>query len=219
MSSKDTGGLTLCAQPAQRNRRCPTEPGAALSSTAAPGESMAGNQKRKQVWAEIEQRCAEQASEGEEYTPLDYLEDWISSGRTALALAEEIKAKLGLVIFAGWLLKQYRYRYTNETVAQVLARARERAAHILTDETKSLADNELETKEQIAAAKLRIETRQWIAARYNRRDLGQQVGPDVHISIGSLHIDSLRARAVPELGGAAVPALPAGELPASAREL
>lgn len=94
---------------------------------------------------------------------------------------------------------------------QAHAESRAHASDGIAEESLEIADSsEGMTKEGIASAKLRIETRQWLVAVWNQDKYGKDQG-NVVINIGSLHLDALRqAQARPE-GFAAI--AEAGALP------
>ena len=85
-----------------------------------------------------------------------------------------------------------RWLNANEERKQALADSRAHAADGIAEETLEIADaTEGGSKEDIASAKLRIETRQHLAAVWNKPKYGKdQAG--VVINIGSLHLDALR---------------------------
>jgi hypothetical protein len=66
-----------------------------------------------------------------------------------------------------------------------------RAAHDLVDEALEIADNA--DPEYVQKAKLQVQTRQWTAERWNRKDYGQAKA-EVAISISGLHIEALKRR-------------------------
>jgi hypothetical protein len=71
-----------------------------------------------------------------------------------------------------------------------IARARARAADNLACETLEIAD--AAAPEESNVARVRIQTRQWIAERWKPSVYAQQRGPSVSISIGGLRLDALR---------------------------
>ena len=50
-----------------------------------------------------------------------------------------------------------------------LARARERQAEVWADEIMDISDAELSTREAIRRARLRMQSRQWLAGKYNQQ--------------------------------------------------
>jgi hypothetical protein len=85
-----------------------------------------------------------------------------------------------------------------------LAEARRSRAEKWADDALDIADNVDADPNQINKAKLRVETRKWLAGVDDPERFGTKQG-QVHISIGGLHLDALR-RVQSEL------AKPAGEV-------
>lgn len=139
---------------------------------------------------------------GDEAMPLDYAEAWIASGKTILALAEELTRATGEQIMRERLT---RYLHEQENADSRLSRARARGAHAMVEDALTIADTPMETREEIAQAKLRTDVRTWIAERWNREELGARNGPQINVSIGALHLDALRVRVIAEPEQAALP--------------
>lgn len=86
----------------------------------------------------------------------------------------------------------------------VLTRARARAADKLASEALTIADEQYqrvvdpETGEERLAAKdvardrLRIDTRKWLASKWNQQQYGDQKGVQVQINLGSLHLRAVK---------------------------
>lgn len=72
----------------------------------------------------------------------------------------------------------------------LLARARTRATDRMAEEVLQIADTAAPEEAQVA--KLRIDTRKWLASKWNRSIYGDDRAPLVNISIDGLHMDSLR---------------------------
>jgi len=175
---------------------------------------VAGRRKREVLREELLRRAV--AELGEEATASDYVIHWTANARTLYELAAEL-SKASIYEF---FPQQIRNVCEAEESApgefkSRLDAARAIAAEHFVEESKSLADDVIPTKEHIAKAKLQISTRQWIAERYNRDAFGQPK-TQVSISIGSLHLDSLRKAPPPPPTVTAGPAQPA--LPAAAEE-
>lgn len=85
----------------------------------------------------------------------------------------------------------YEWQDSSPEHADLFARARAKAAHVLVDEALEIADSA--DPEEIQKAKLRVQTRQWTAERWNRKDYGQAKA-EVAISISGLHIEALKRR-------------------------
>jgi hypothetical protein len=85
-----------------------------------------------------------------------------------------------------------------------LKRARERSASALAEQTIEIADNGATVtapgdpqESDPARDKLRIQTRQWLASRWDRETYGEQKGPQVTINLATLHLDALRQQKAP----------------------
>ena len=74
-----------------------------------------------------------------------------------------------------------------------LRAAREQAAHALAEEALEISD--AAKPQDVQVAKLRTDTRRWLASKWAPRDYGEQAGVNVNISFTQLHIDSLRKSA------------------------
>lgn len=85
----------------------------------------------------------------------------------------------------------YKWQETSPEHAELFTRARARAAHALVDEALAIAD--AADPEYVQKAKLQVQTRQWTAERWNRKDYGQAKA-EVAISISGLHIEALKRR-------------------------
>jgi hypothetical protein len=130
-------------------------------------------------------------------TPLEYIINWIESGRTFVQLASGLSKESDLDITAQQV-RRYADKLAetgNEGAGEAIARARLIGAHSLVEGAIEIADNAGATREEIAKAKLQVDTRLWTAERWNQRDLGQQKGVTVAISLPGLHLDAMRARA------------------------
>lgn len=104
----------------------------------------------------------------------------VASGETLTSIAAELGVSREAL--SGWM-----NRDEERTIA--LRSARARAAEALVDQTLQIADAASPQEAQVA--RLRIDTRQWIASRWNRAEYGQDKAA-VEINIGSLHLDALR---------------------------
>lgn len=91
-------------------------------------------------------------------------------------------------------------------------RARRTGARQLADETIDIADglegNEL--ADPARTAQLQISSRQWLASRLNREELGDKVQVDANVSVTNLHLLAVKGRANQVLTHEP-PALPAPE--------
>src|SRR5690606_28771939 len=126
---------------------------------------------------------------GEDATPLDYVLDRIASGTTLKELAAELSAGSPHEYFPAQVKAVCGEYARDESALEARFRsARAIAAELFVEEAKSLADNALPIKEHIAKAKLQVQTRQWIAEKFDPERFGQPK-TQVAISIGTLHLD------------------------------
>jgi hypothetical protein len=83
----------------------------------------------------------------------------ISEGETMQAILKE-PGMPGLTAVYDW-------RKSDESFRQALMRAREQQAEVWAEEQKTITDEELPTHEAIGRARLRMQSRQWLAGKYN----------------------------------------------------
>jgi terminase small subunit-like protein len=78
-----------------------------------------------------------------------------------------------------------RLEAADESFRQALARAREQQAEVWAEEMLSISDDELPTHEAIGRARLRMQSRQWLAGKYNPTyaDKPTQVGVNVGVAV------------------------------------
>lgn len=77
---------------------------------------------------------------------------------------------------------------------ELYKRARTRAASTYAQETIEIADTS--AADAAAKDKLRVQTRQWLASRWDRETYGEQKGPQVTINLATLHLDALRRKPI-----------------------
>src|SRR4029453_18543606 len=79
----------------------------------------------------------------------------------------------------------HEWRQADESFRQDLLRAREQQAEVWAEEVKELTDAELPTHEAIGRARLRMQSRQWLAGKYNPTyaDKPTQVGVQVGVQV------------------------------------
>lgn len=70
--------------------------------------------------------------------------------------------------------------------------AKREAAAALVDECLEIADDAVQDRDD-RTAKLRIETRRWLAGRLDPETFAEQRAPLVEFNLGELHLDALRA--------------------------
>jgi len=123
----------------------------------------------------------------------EWLLEQVEAGRTLASIAEEIgitRPKLN-----GYLREPARRdRY---------ARAQEAAASALVDQSLEIVDGA--EPQTVQVAKLRADTRRWIAGKLHREQWGEQQGPSINIDLGGLHIDALRQASRAIIEGEAIP--------------
>lgn len=112
---------------------------------------------------------------------VEVIADRVASGETLAAIAEELGFRRELLV---------RWIYADEDRAALLRAARAQAADALVEQSLQIADTASPAEAQLA--RLRVDTRQWIASRWNRSAYGAQDKAAVEINIGSLHLDALR---------------------------
>ena len=116
---------------------------------------------------------------------------WIESGDSILALAQDLTKALGVEVARGGLS-----RLLNDFSPEAEGRltlARRAGAHGLADKAVDIADSAGDTREDIAKAKLRSDVRQWQAGKWNRDEYGEQRGAHVTINVANLHGNALRS--------------------------
>lgn len=162
---------------------------------------MAGRPIRRMMIAELERLAAEQ---GEGVTAVDYVCEYIAEGadadgtpHTLAELARKLTDTAGQTISAGILTSWL--NSTSESKAKVAA-ARALAAHVHAEASLAVLD-ELDgtevTREEVALAKARAETRQWLASKWNRPTYGGEAQVQINntqISAADSHLAALAQR-------------------------
>jgi transposase-like protein len=115
----------------------------------------------------------------------EFIFDELDKGETQSAIAREIGVMQSSL--SRWL-------NANQERKQSLAESRAHASHRLAEETLAIADEAANagSAHEVAAAKLRIETRRHLAGVWNREQYGEQQRGQVVVNIGALHLDALR---------------------------
>jgi len=132
---------------------------------------MAGKQLERTMVAEIAKRGG-----------TEYVLDRVASGETLTRIAESLGVSRPLL--NNWLLhgdRKEQYTY-----------AKQLAAGALVDQSLDIVDQADVASVQLA--KLKADTRRWIAGKLDRDQWGEQSGPTVAIQINNLHSGSLRNR-------------------------
>jgi transposase len=111
--------------------------------------------------------------------------DRLSQGETVLGVARALG--ISHTAFYDWVDRG------GEARAAALARARARGGQSLAEETLEIADSASPQEAQVA--KLRVDTRRWLASKMNE-EYGDKQQPLVNIDLGSMALDALRKRSV-----------------------
>ena len=111
--------------------------------------------------------------------------DRLSQGETVLGLARTLG--ISHTAFYDWVDRG------GEARAAALARARARGGQSLAEETLEIADSA--TPQEAQVAKLRVDTRRWLASKMNE-EYGDKQQPLVNIDLGSMALDALRKRSI-----------------------
>jgi hypothetical protein len=111
--------------------------------------------------------------------------DKLSQGETVLGLARTLG--ISHTAFYDWVDRG------GEARAAALARARARGGQSLAEETLEIADSA--TPQEAQVAKLRVDTRRWLASKMNEEYSDKQQ-PLVNIDLGSMALDALRKRSL-----------------------
>jgi hypothetical protein len=98
---------------------------------------------------------------------------------------KEMSARLDVTedAFWGWIR-------SNEDRHAAFARAREAAAHLLAEQTLDIADTA--TPQDAQVAKLRTDTRRWLASKWNQGVYGDKAATTVNVNVTDLHLQALR---------------------------
>jgi hypothetical protein len=77
------------------------------------------------------------------------------------------------------------WKRSDDSFRQALARAREQQAEVWAEEIMSISDDDLPTHEAIGRARLRMQSRQWLAGKYNAQyaDKPTQIGVNVGVGV------------------------------------
>jgi len=112
--------------------------------------------------------------------------DKLSQGETILSLARSLG--ISHTAFYDWIERG------GEARASALARARTRGGRSLAEQTLEIADSASPQEAQVA--KLRVDTRRWLASKQAPDEYGDKQQPLVNIDLGSMALDALRKRSV-----------------------
>jgi hypothetical protein len=110
--------------------------------------------------------------------------DHISQGKTVDSVIKALNVSIGG--FYKWVDKDAKR-------GELLTRARTRGGQSLAEQTLEIADSA--TPQEAQVAKLRVDTRRWLASKMNEEYSDKQQ-PLVNIDLGSMALDALRKRSV-----------------------
>jgi hypothetical protein len=101
----------------------------------------------------------------------------ISEGETMQSILKESG-------MPGWTTV-HDWKQADESFRQALTRAREQQAEVWAEEIMSIYDDDLPTHEAIGRARLRMQSRQWLAGKYNPQfaDKPTQIGVNVGVQV------------------------------------
>jgi hypothetical protein len=84
----------------------------------------------------------------------------------------------------------------DESFRQALARAREQQAEVWADELVDISDAELPTREAIRRARLRMQSRQWLAGKYNSRFADKPNQTQVNVGVAVVLSEAERQKLI-----------------------
>lgn len=158
---------------------------------------MAGRARTNALADELDKRVADyfEPEDGDPaYSRLDYVCCWLAEGKTVKALAQDLTDTLHFDVWAETLLRHLRRDYGDQKTDDALDVARARASHSLAEDALDLVDKaDRDSSSAVSKAAAQARSRQWMAERYNPSRFGQSKGVNVSISVGTLHLDALRA--------------------------
>jgi len=134
---------------------------------------------------------AARADEG--CTPLDFVEEWIGSGQSLLALADSLTASMDESVRRDALS---RLVYNLEGARTRLPEARRRGADALVDQAVKLLDEApTDSREALQKTIKQVELRTWLAERANSGNWGgqkQNVNVGINLTLGELHLKAMQ---------------------------
>jgi hypothetical protein len=110
--------------------------------------------------------------------------DHISQGKTVDSVIKALNVSISG--FYKWIERDVKR-------GELLARARTRGGQSLAEQTLEIADSA--TPQEAQVAKLRVDTRRWLASKMNE-EYGDKQQPLVNIDLGSMALDALRKRSI-----------------------
>lgn len=155
---------------------------------------MAGRPKKRAMVMALERRTREHFDLEEGKTVVDYVVDWVESGRSILALAGEISEDEGLDITRSMLSTYVNSQPGGEERLRT-ARVAEAPRAMVEEARQIIDDADTSDREKLQKAKMRADVRLWQAERVGKEEFGQaKQGIQVNVSVGGLHMDALRHR-------------------------
>ena len=88
------------------------------------------------------------------------------------------------------------WKRSDESFRQDLVRARERQAEVWADDVVNISDADLPTHEAIGRARLRMQSRQWLAGKYNPKFADKPVQVGVNVGVGVVISEAERQRLI-----------------------
>jgi hypothetical protein len=153
---------------------------------------MAGRPLRRAMIAELERRTREEFDDPTA-TTLDYVVSWVEGGRTLVGLLNEM-THLG-DIKRGMLTRYLSDEFGDDAQLRLVS-ARMVGADALVEDGLEGVENSRSDKDSIALAKLKSDSKQWLAGKWNRAVYGEpKAGVAVQINMGSAFLESLRRQA------------------------
>lgn len=111
--------------------------------------------------------------------------DHISQGKTVDSVIKALGVSIGG--FYKWIDRDAKR-------GELLTRARARGGQSLAEQTLEIADTA--TPQEAQVAKLRVDTRRWLASKMAPDEYGDKQQPLVNIDLGSMALDALRKRSI-----------------------
>lgn len=111
--------------------------------------------------------------------------DHISQGKTVDSVIKALGVSIGG--FYKWIDRDAKR-------GELLMRARARGGQSLAEQTLEIADSASPQEAQVA--KLRVDTRRWLASKMDPDTYGDKQPPLVNIDLGSMALDALRKRSI-----------------------
>jgi len=88
------------------------------------------------------------------------------------------------------------WKKADESFAKALARAREQQAEVWAEEIMSITDDDLPTHEAIGRARLRMQSRQWLAGKYNQQFADKPSQTQVNVGVQVVLPEAERQRLI-----------------------